>query len=300
MSIRLLVLEPSSWSDPLRGHLIHASLEEQEESYYEALSYVWGNPNNPSLILLNDSQILPITRNLEDALRHLRSETTRRRLRVDAICINQEDVQERSHQVDIMNKIYPTAASVPVFLGTATPNSAMGLDILSFLASENDIDSHPPWAKAAPELALAGLSEILECHWSFRMWTVQEAALARRVKMMCGQDRFVWQAGNVRRFLRRIQYASISPQWKQAGLDKVNTQHLHELLQLSVKIHSTQAHDADLLDVMFDLRGRQVTDLRDAMYGVAGLPRKGNERIVPDYSLTMEKTFETLRQLSDV
>jgi hypothetical protein len=56
---------------------------------YEALSYAWGDPTRSNEIVLNGS-LFPITHNLEQALRSLRSSNggSARSLWVDAICID--------------------------------------------------------------------------------------------------------------------------------------------------------------------------------------------------------------------
>lgn len=83
---------------------------------YEALSYVWGDPRSVCSILVNE-KAFPVTHNLFLALKHLRLPYNERKLWVDAICINQEDVEERSQQVQIMQKIYWRARRVIVWLG---------------------------------------------------------------------------------------------------------------------------------------------------------------------------------------
>lgn len=60
---------------------------------------------------------LAISGNLEDALRSLRFKSQSRFLWVDAICINQEDFQERSHQISLISSVYKHARRVVVWLG---------------------------------------------------------------------------------------------------------------------------------------------------------------------------------------
>ncbi|KAK2061504.1 HET-domain-containing protein, partial [Colletotrichum caudatum] len=60
---------------------------------------------------------MAITINCANALRRLRFPGWARDVWVDAICINQEDSNERSHQVGIMQYIYATAIRVVVYLG---------------------------------------------------------------------------------------------------------------------------------------------------------------------------------------
>jgi hypothetical protein len=57
---------------------------------------------------------LPITSNLDAALRRHRSKTGARRLWADAACINQADLAEKSNQISLMSKIYLNASRVLV------------------------------------------------------------------------------------------------------------------------------------------------------------------------------------------
>ena len=60
---------------------------------------------------------MKITKNLSNALVSLRRPYESRLLWVDALCINQDDVEERSQQVSIMGRIYKEARMVLVYLG---------------------------------------------------------------------------------------------------------------------------------------------------------------------------------------
>jgi hypothetical protein len=104
-SIRILTLQPAeNENDQLVCRLLARRIK-HEAGAYEALSYVWGDKNGSANIHCNGAP-LNITRNLEDALRKIRLEKEPRYLWVDAICINQEDVHERGHQVRLMRSIY--------------------------------------------------------------------------------------------------------------------------------------------------------------------------------------------------
>ncbi|OAL06385.1 HET-domain-containing protein [Phaeosphaeriaceae sp. SRC1lsM3a] len=105
---RILLLLPSSDVDStIRCRLIIKFLDD-EHLRYEALSYVWGNPE-PSKEIQVNSSICRVGPNLHSALRRLRSENELRRLWVDAVCINQPDNAEKSHQVAQMGRVYSGA-----------------------------------------------------------------------------------------------------------------------------------------------------------------------------------------------
>jgi hypothetical protein len=77
---------------------------------YEALSYTWGRKRDRSLRCGGKS--LSIRPSLEDVLKRLRSTQTQRVVWADAICINQEDQEEKKGQLKLMREIYSKASRV--------------------------------------------------------------------------------------------------------------------------------------------------------------------------------------------
>lgn len=87
---------------------------------YQALSYEWNPPNSPSttMPLIMDGKAKRVPTNLYYALTCLFESTKfESQFWVDALCINQEDTAERSHQVQLMWRIYKEAVGVYVWLG---------------------------------------------------------------------------------------------------------------------------------------------------------------------------------------
>ena len=128
--IRLLELHPGDFSADLHVSIrkasliseappIHEALLMEGPPIYEALSYVWGTTENPVEIKVgpSGSETLAITQNLAIALPYLRHEKHFRTLWIDALCINQQNLHERSSQVKMMGDIYRLADRVVVWLG---------------------------------------------------------------------------------------------------------------------------------------------------------------------------------------
>lgn len=113
-STRLAVLQPGTRDSSVRVKLVHKTFAEKPK--YEALSYTWGRPDVVKGIKLNGTRV-EVRENLWYALVHLRSATEERYLWIDAICINQADLEERSEQVQLMTHIYSRATKVLVWLG---------------------------------------------------------------------------------------------------------------------------------------------------------------------------------------
>jgi hypothetical protein len=133
---------------------------------YEALSYVWGDPTERRRIFVQDaeapmtkerwSSYLDITTNLYSALQRLRDPFIPRMMWIDAVCIDQTNLQERAAQVQFMVSIYSHAHFVIAWLGEEADNST------EVLASLEDLDMDPPLQ--------ASLYILLARSWFQRIW----------------------------------------------------------------------------------------------------------------------------------
>ena len=130
-SIRVLDLLPSLNSAALlRCNIREISLQADEITAYEALSYVWGSPEGSQAIIC-DGQRLLVTPNCHDALRRLRYRFRKRTLWIDAICIDQQkseiSTKERLNQVERMGDVYEKASRVVIWLGNSITSSQFRL-----------------------------------------------------------------------------------------------------------------------------------------------------------------------------
>ncbi|KAG4443700.1 hypothetical protein IFR05_000789 [Cadophora sp. M221] len=111
--IRILTILPGEIGDIIECTLEVVNLDEKPD--YEALSYCWGRTSPPVTVICN-KQCVSVTPNLGAALQHLRypkggtiskfresltlgksgKPEGRRRLWIDALCINQQDLEGRS------------------------------------------------------------------------------------------------------------------------------------------------------------------------------------------------------------
>ncbi|KAK3340808.1 heterokaryon incompatibility protein-domain-containing protein, partial [Neurospora tetraspora] len=142
---------------------------------YEALSYVWGSEDKPCSIFINGCN-LAVGKNLHAALLHLRDHSIERTIWIDAICINQEDEEEKGHQVQSMAKIYAKASRVIIWLGEEAAGSDQALEEIRITAelSTRRLDNK------------AGILTLLERPWFQRIWVLQEVAAARHILIKCG------------------------------------------------------------------------------------------------------------------
>lgn len=78
---------------------------------------------------------LKVTRTLFEALQAIRLPDRPCLVWVDALCINQQDNDERTIQVKRMSQIYHEAANVFIWLRSSTPTTSLAVDFIRRLAT---------------------------------------------------------------------------------------------------------------------------------------------------------------------
>ncbi|EMC93573.1 hypothetical protein BAUCODRAFT_55390, partial [Baudoinia panamericana UAMH 10762] len=112
--IRLLQIQPGSGHlDPISVKLAVYGLHDAPT--YEALSYSWQDDAQDA-ITVNGVARFVLSKHLWHALRRLRSRNSERFIWIDAICINQKDEQEKSHQIPLMGAIYQQARRTIIWI----------------------------------------------------------------------------------------------------------------------------------------------------------------------------------------
>ena len=110
--IRLLVLpagcDSASGIDVLTCTMKHTSLDDQELQY-ETISYVWGDSSQRAPISVN-GRMTDTTAAAVRALKQVRRVDEERIVWIDAICIDQSNIKERSQQVAMMADIYKSCS----------------------------------------------------------------------------------------------------------------------------------------------------------------------------------------------
>ena len=185
-SIRLLdLLPPGENPDIIRATLSEHSLADLIKlPEYHCVSYRWeGKPIADSLFICG--RRLPVLQNLCDFLHASRALYPGILLWADAICINQEDNEERSRQVALMAKTFSRARQVDIWLGQASEDSS------AFFVWANNAST----SSRIPEISMSSLQTargILKQSYWYRAWIVQECVLARRLILHCGTSTLNW------------------------------------------------------------------------------------------------------------
>ncbi|KAK4166243.1 heterokaryon incompatibility protein 6, OR allele [Cladorrhinum sp. PSN259] len=307
-AIRLLHILPGTPLEDIECNLVDADLV-AEDDRYEALSYVWGDVSETTPIQVNGST-LQIGKNLRCALLHLRLIDKPRVVWADAICINQEDLDERNQQISIMGKIYQTANQAIVWLGDEVflkdmaENTEMAFDVMKALANDAMEAAKNPENK----IARLGKGEawtrygddgsstytITKVDWWKRAWTAQEIVLAKRASLMMGRHQIDWEL-----FSAGIHYGEALnlSSWTSTifgGMMESCTAPFHEAKDIRDLAINPRPDPADELVSYLNLtRNRKAVDPRDKIFAVLGF---GNGRleavgIVPDYRSPVEDVY---------
>jgi hypothetical protein len=113
---------------------------EEQTPHYIGLSYTWGDPEIRRPMLVGD-KVFHATENLAIALEHLQEEDKTIIFWIDAVCINQNDSNEKSIQVQRMGSIFASAVLVIAWIGPAADDSDLALQELESYAAEFIQDS---------------------------------------------------------------------------------------------------------------------------------------------------------------
>jgi hypothetical protein len=188
--IRLLQLLPGDAEDELQGELLVADVvegmngavihEEQTLVNFRTISYAWGDPKFTDTVSIRQYR-MGITPTLGLALRELRWSGDSQYIWADAVCINQDDDDEKSSQVQRMATIFSKSVMTIVYLGPAAEHTALAMEHLK--PKSRDVESED---ESRSRLLLAGLIDIYTRPWMRRVWVQQEVRVANQIDVKCG------------------------------------------------------------------------------------------------------------------
>jgi hypothetical protein len=160
------------------------------------------------------SRLLRVRENLYHALLRLRDSALSTYYWIDAMCINQNDLDERSAQVQLMGEIYAGAEQIIIWVEEADEHSNIALPIIEHLwnnveavdraALPGKFSSYlefndPAFYQAIhrPPLTVSeweAIAQFFTRRWFRRLWIVQELVLADEACILCGKDVWSWKA----------------------------------------------------------------------------------------------------------
>jgi hypothetical protein len=197
---------------------------------YEALSYCWGEEEPENEVYMFETEeaykewrktdtkgvlLKPfvshmlIRNNLRDALEQLRSPTDTINLWADALCINQNNVKERTAQVARMHNVYTQADKVHIWLGKGDPTEnqktfeflqkILNLQELEELVQRLEAKGEKKGEKGGDETWKEDKKDckrtidLMRAKWFSRRWVIQELALATMPHVRLGSQEMSWR-----------------------------------------------------------------------------------------------------------
>ena len=305
--IRLLTILPGPLTSTVRCTMEKASLINPVK--YTALSYCWGDTTITEGVFVNGVEI-PATINLVDALQYLRSLGVST-VWADAICINQNDKQEKGLQIRNMRQIYSKAYMTYGWLGRREDDNTKA--VFAFLKSV--LGSHDDaYLKAVPhtctstvpalhsagqrrpqigdcprcttESSFQGLQDLLLRQYWERRWIIQETLVSYR-HIVLTED----SAIDIEELDRAITRCRESSYWN-LDLEKA-----YLWFQTIAKFRHSYRVDTrpSLCRAIAMSRDFKSTDPRDAIFSLLGLCHDGPELVpTPNYLQPIEKIVTDL------
>ncbi len=269
-NIRLFELEPGKDQEPFKGSLKQVPISRL--SAYHALSYTWGKKEAaPHIIWIDDVECF-VRQNLWEALNALRHPANKMVLWIDALCIDQENVFERSHQVRMMDQIYCNAQVVHVWLGPHESEDEKAFMFMHSLEGGNTLSTHQLITTSRWKAAVTSL--LSRRYWR-RAWISQEFVLASNMLIHCGNGSVPWS------FLDRSCYTLRSDLPK----DVNHAVHLIEQRRLR---HSTPIQLTESLEsLLFKHADKECEEGRDRIFALLSFANgcENGEGIQADYSM---------------
>lgn len=317
LDVRFLTLFPADRFDAdIRCRVYRASVMDDTYPTFKALSYCWGTLTPPQHITLNGSS-LDVGPNLASALRHLRSNSANVELWVDALCINQGDLDERSSQVKLMDSMYGDAEEVVVWLGGESHESNEAMDLIKQWSEWFDRGGRTDANAVARALPLAfdasavgALGNLLRRPYWERVWVVQEVACAKEVVVMCGRKTLPFDDFEKACAAWDRVCGSLGPRpgdvSRHSLLDSARQRNLRQMIWYrDFRIMSYTDWDqprAPFLEVIESCRHLKCSDPRDKIYGFLTLGGPHTKHFTaiasPDYNKAVTQVYcEVARRL---
>ena len=193
---------------------------------------------------------------------------------IDAICINQGDLQERSAQVQNMGKIFAESKTLIIWLGEPD-NGKLGAAQCKLIRHLWAVRHLPPVSGRAIDSIAFGeenlrvvLHSILARPWFSRRWVIQESA-------PWGVAGYIWLGST---YCRRDQFESL--------LKRQN------LMTLAKPLHDT-ATDQSIFRTLYTYDDSECEDARDRVFAVKDLSWHG-AWIQVDYNQDIRATYLNL------
>ncbi|KAG8158802.1 hypothetical protein KVR01_011245 [Diaporthe batatas] len=309
--IRVLVVMPDCYQEDRKDihcYMIRMDLAATErfglDKYpFVALSYVWGSQEDKKSIFINGKTI-QVTKNLYEALLHIREVLSPVPMWIDAVCINQNNDEEKGKQLRKMTAIYRQASAVIIWLGPAEGDdtdpygvyrgefafaanflASVG-DTHAFLSKQEDHASYNAWVLSKGP----GLSPLHAVLWAIcslplwtRVWIMQEIVLA-------GPDAFILWGQKIIDFKVMDELLKARQQFRPVNLLSEDSAVSLKRFVMATQIIGLRFKKVGLLEAMLAVRYRSASNPHDYLYGLLGFAEDGR-LFEPDYKKPIQDVF---------
>ncbi|KAH7095537.1 heterokaryon incompatibility protein-domain-containing protein [Paraphoma chrysanthemicola] len=287
-SFRLLkVLPTKSEEGYLQLKLWHDDLSTRPK--YRCLSYRWGDQSSRKTVVLNGKSFMVLEslyhfleemHTYSQGLPQLRAYSNA--LWVDSICIDQQCVKERGHQVQRMGKIYAEAYETLIWLGKQRLSKELHGILMAVRYLDGYISSaHTKRLKAYKDQ----LNQIRYNEYWSRAWIVQEVLLASSVTIVFPEQKLLDWGSLGRNLIELDEY----------DRHDVASQ-LYSFRQQEVYVERWKP--MTFWELMYVHRNAQCSDHRDRVYSLLGLVN-GGERFAVDYGENVIDLFWRVGEFFD-
>jgi ankyrin repeat protein len=271
--IRLLKILPKGKGSIISCHIQEFLLYDAPD--YVALSYAWGSKQGEHHIMVNDHPLM-VPKNLWRFLNHARNlgGDLSMWIWMDMLSINQTDLSERGHQVDMMFQIFQAAKHVIVWLGPAYRDSDTALAYLASPSCDQQFVKQARRIRTSP--ARPAVEDLCWRPYWRRLWVFQELRAAQDIRLMCGDKIVDWH-----RFQTFMQLTDAT-----RGLSRRLDDDI-EIITSSPAMRMTrltlESVDVCLWSLIQETSHLRCADTRDKVYALLGVATQGNVNIQPDY-----------------
>ncbi|KAK1757107.1 heterokaryon incompatibility protein-domain-containing protein [Echria macrotheca] len=304
LELRLLLVWPQREDeDEIHGTLVHCHVNDHLE--YEAISYTWadehGDASRDRTIFLNDLP-LAVTSSCVSALKRVRLISAPRVIWIDAVCVNQDDMNERGHQVRLMPEIYSRAKRVLICLGDASEDDSTGIYFLSSLKPfapiwriydrPNVVHSEQWW-----DLARNAVQKILAHRYFTRVWILQEIGLAKDAVVLYGEQEMPWKLLQQSVVVTDTKWHQISSSFSLPFLRPLAPKGLRLPMAFSFASATIRGPD-QMLELLDDARKCHASDPRDKVFALFGLVQLASKfGFAANYTETIAEAYTRIAVL---
>jgi hypothetical protein len=270
--IRLVKITPGPPSSTIRCEVRTCFLNQAPS--YTAVSYTLGSPLDFREILI-EGRTHSVPKNLWRFMDQARmppdSDCLIEWLWIDALSIDQSDLQEKLDQVGIIASIFTRARRVLVWLGPSYGNSDLALTVVY----SNGTRGTQRDSRTLAGPAWSALHSLCERPYWRRLWVYQELKSAPRAELMCGD--LLVPVRVFREYLLNAAAHRLKDKIK--ILKRSSAGRMLRLVQSRT--------DPSLWTLMRRTRHLRCADLRDKAYATHNMARPGKQRLEADYTIAV-------------